>query len=322
MRNARYRVPPLEPLLAFEAAARHLSFTRAGQELFLTQSAVSRQIRQLEEDLGGPLFERRTRALLLTDSGRALYAVAQEVLQRLHDSAEQLRGVTQARTVTLSTTPGFASLWLIPRLSGFTRDHPEVDVRMSASNDFVNLERAGMDIAIRYAPPESAPGAARLFGEDVLPMCSPALAADPRRLLKEPGDLRRHVLLQLDNPRAAWLEWDLWLHALGLRGMKPAGMLHFDQYDQLIHAAIVGQGVALGRLPLMRQLLRDGRLAAPFSNTVVSTRAYFLLRSPRSERKPEVDAFVDWLLAEAAHDSKLGPALPIRSKSKKTHNKQ
>lgn len=316
MRNARYRVPPLEPLLAFEAAARHLSFTRAAEELFITQSAVSRQIRQLEEDLHGKLFERRTRALLLTDNGRVLYAVAQEVLQKLHESAEQLRGAKQARTVMLSTTPGFASLWLIPRLAGFTRRHPEVDVRISASNDFVNLERAALDIAIRYAPPESAAGAVRLFGEEVLPVCSPALAADARKPLRQPGDLRRHVLLQLDNPRAAWLEWDLWLHVLGLRGMRPAGMLHFDQYDQLIHAAIGGQGVALGRLPLMKQLLRDGRLVAPFSKTVPSTRAYFLLRSRHSVRKREVDAFVDWLLAETARESGLYPVVQRRTNSK------
>jgi len=320
MRNTRYQVPPLEPLLAFEAAARHLSFTRAGEELFLTQSAVSRQIQQLEGNLGGKLFERRTRALLLTENGRALYRVAQEVLQKLHDSAEQLRGATQARTVMLSTTPGFASLWLIPRLAGFTRDHPDIDVRISASNDRVDLERAGIDIAVRYVPPESAEGATLLFGEEVLPVCSPALAADLRKPLIEPADLRHHVLLHLDDTAAAWLDWNLWLHALDLRSMQPAGTLHFNQYDQLVQAAIAGQGIALGRMPLMRQLLRDGRLTAPFGKTVVSTRAYFLLRSARGERKPEVGAFAAWLLAETARQSTLESA-PLRPSKPKTKRK-
>jgi len=325
MRSARYQIPPLEPLLAFEAAARHLSFTKAGEELFLTQSAVSRQIQQLEDNLGGKLFERRTRALLLTENGRALYRVTQDVLQKLHDSAEQLRGATQARTVMLSTTPGFASLWLIPRLAGFTRDHPDVDVRISASNDKVDLERAGIDIAVRYVPPASAEGATLLFGEEVLPVCSPALAADPRRPLVEPSDLRRHVLLHLDDPRAAWLDWNLWLHALDLHAMQPAGTLHFNQYDQLIHAAIAGQGVALGRVQLMRQLLRDGTLVAPFKKAIVSTRAYFLLQSARGARKPEVREFASWLLAETARQSSLESATLQRSSKKinkinKLHN--
>ena len=135
MRSKLYDIPPLDPLVAFEASARNLSFTKAAAELFLTQSAVSRQIQTLEQSLGVALFERRPRALLLTESGQSLYRVAQEVLQRLHDSARKLRGVPQVRAVTLTTTAGLAALWLIPRLARFTEAHPGVDVRISAGNE-------------------------------------------------------------------------------------------------------------------------------------------------------------------------------------------
>lgn len=210
MRSKRYQVSPLDPLLAFEAAARNLSFTKAGDELALTQSAISRQIQTLEDHLGVRLFERRARALLLTEHGQLLYHTAQEVLQKLHNSERKLRQATEERTVLLSTTPGFAALWLIPRLANFTRAHPGVDVHISAANELVNLERSGVDLAVRYAPVEGAPPGHRLFGETVYPVCSPALAADRANPLAEPADLCRHVLLYLDDPRAAWLEWVLW----------------------------------------------------------------------------------------------------------------
>jgi DNA-binding transcriptional LysR family regulator len=246
MHSQHWQFAPLELLLAFEAAARHLSFTRAAGELFLTQSAVSRQIQALEESLGGKLFERRTRALLLTENGQRLYQVAQEVLRELQDATQKLRGAAAARTVTVTTTPGFASLWLIPRLNGYLQGHPGVDVRISASYKTVNLERDGVDLAIRYASAASMEGQRPLFEEDVIPVCSPALAADAARPLREPADLRAHVLLHMDDPRASWIDWNLWLHAHGLRDFKPAGALQFSQYDQLVQAAVNGQGIALG----------------------------------------------------------------------------
>ena len=303
MRNRRYDVPPLDPLLAFEAAARNLSFTKAGEELFLTQSAVSRQIQALEDHLGVRLFERRPRALLLTESGQSLYRTTQELLQRLHDSARKLRGVAESRAVTLTTTAGLAALWLIPRLAGFTRAHPGVDVRISASNDIVPLERADFDLAIRYTQSERAGDARKLFGETVLPVCSPVLARDAARPLARPEDLRHHVLLQLDDPRATWLDWQLWLQALGIDALQPAGKLRFNQYDQLIQAAVSAQGVALGRYPLVRALLREGRLVAPFKQDVGSTRGYFLVESPAARAKPQVRDFVAWLMKEAEGES-------------------
>jgi len=302
MNSRRWQLPPLELLLAFEAAARQLSFTKAGEELFLTQSAVSRQIQALEASLGGKLFERRTRALLLTEKGQLLYKVVQQVLQELNDATQKLRGSVAARTVTVTTTPGFASLWLIPRLNGYLQEHPGIDVRISASYDSVNLERDGVDLAIRYAKAAAMGGQRPLFEEDVIPVCSPALAADAARPLREPADLRAHVLLHMDDPRASWIDWNLWLHAHGLRDFKSAGALQFSQYDQLVQAAVNGQGIALGRLPLLRRLLREKQLVAPFRKAVVSSRGYYLVRSARTGSKQEVAEFEAWLLEETRKD--------------------
>ena len=305
MRNQRYDVPPLDPLLAFEAAARNLSFTKAASELHLTQSAVSRQIQQLEEHLGIKLFERRTRTLLLTESGQLFYRATQDALQKLHDCARRLRSAATMNTVVVATTPGFASLWLIPHLAGFTRTHPHVDVRISATNDMIeDLERAQVDVAVRYVPEGSATGGRLLFGETVFPVCSPELASNQKNPLVTPDDLHHHVLLYLEHPRAAWLDWELWFHALGLRDFEPAGKLHFSHYDQLIQAALDSHGVALGRHPLLQQLLRERKLVAPFKNKVASSRAYYVVESPAAKAKPQVREFADWLV-DATHAETL-----------------
>jgi LysR family transcriptional regulator, glycine cleavage system transcriptional activator len=299
MRNQRYDVPPLDPLLAFEAAARNLSFTKAAAELFLTQSAVSRQIQQLEEHLKVKLFERRARTLLLTESGQLLYRATQEALETLQESARRVRGTGAMNAVVVATTPGFATLWLIPHLAGFTRDHPHVDVRISATNEMIDdLERVGVDLAVRYVPERSVAGGRLLFGETVFPVCSPALANDPANPLATPDDLHHHTLLYLELPRAAWLDWELWFHALGLRDFEPAGKLHFSHYDQLIQAAVDGHGIALGRNPLLSRLLRERKLVAPFKKKVASSRAYYVVESPAAKRKPQVREFADWLVEE------------------------
>lgn len=309
MRNRRYSVPPLDPLLAFEAAARNLSFTKAADELHLTQSAVSRQVQQLEEGLGVKLFERRARALLLTESGQLFYRTTQDVLQRLHDTARRLQAPTAPNTVVVSTTPGFASLWLIPHLAGFIQRHPHVDVRISATNGVIeDLEQAQVDVAVRYVPEGSATRGRLLFGETVFPVCSPELASNTANPLVTPADLQHHVLLYLEHRRAAWLDWELWFHALGLHDFEPAGKLHFSHYDQLIQAAIDGHGVALGRNPLLKRLLRERKLVAPFKKKVASSRAYYVVESPAARLKPQVREFADWLVAETHSETLDAPA--------------
>ena len=301
MSRRAYDVPPLELLVAFEAAARHLSFTRAADEIALTQSAVSRQIQALEGGLGVALFRRLHRALVLTEEGRSFLQATTEALATIDRAARALKGAGEPRPVVVSTTAGFAGLWLIPRLSSFVAAHPGVDIRISTGNALANLERDGVDVAVRYRSVDALPAAGvRLFGEKVFPVCSPRLLRAAGAALKVPADLVSQTLLRMEPDSSnQLLDWGLWLQAMRLADLKPAGVLHFSSYDQLIQAAIAGQGVALGRVPLIDQLLRAKKLVAPFADAVVSPRGYCLLIAPKAARRPEVAAFTAWLAAEA-----------------------
>ena len=300
--NTPPRLPSLDLLKGFEAAARLLSFTKAGQELYLSQSAVSRQIQELEEQLGVPLFERRHRALALTEAGQTLHAAAAQALATMRAVTDRLRAGRGRQTLGVTTTQSFASLWLIPRLAGFTRQHPELDVRISAETRVLDLERDGLDLAIRHGPATMVgTHALRLFGERVFPVCSPKLLQDKQKPLREPADLRHHVLLQYDDPdgRHPWMHWKTWLEVERLTDLRPAGSLVFSGYDQIIPAAIAGHGVALGRSPLVRKAIAAGDLVAPFKRSADPARAYYAIVSKNSGGRPEVAAFVAWLREEA-----------------------
>ena len=294
-----FDLPPLETLVAFEAAARHLSFTRAGDEIALTQSAVSRQIQSLEERLGTPLFRRLHRALELTDAGAALLLSVRDALGTLDRTVRTLRRADAPRAVVVTSTAGFAGLWLIPRLSSFVALHPGIDVRISATNAIARLDHDGVDVAVRYQPIATQPvGSIALFGESVSPVCAPRLLRTCR--LKVPADLARATLLRMETDSADPLQdWGLWLQAMRLESLRPANVLHFSSYDQLISAAIAGQGVALGRMPLIADLLKAKKLVAPCSLSVASPRGYALIVAPDAVVRPEVAAFCDWLTAEA-----------------------
>jgi DNA-binding transcriptional LysR family regulator len=214
--------------------------------------------------------------------------------------------------VTVTSTLAFCGLWLIPRLGSFHLAHPEIDVRIAANDRVLNLDRERIDVSIRYCKPDAAPeGAVYLFDEALIPVCSPALLHDSARPLARPADLRHHVLLELDDPNlpSPWLRWSLWLHRAGVGSLKPARVLAFNYYDQLIRAALTGQGVALGRTALVRELIEDGSLAAPFELTARTDRAYYAVTAGFARERPEVRGFMDWLRREAqAHAS------PPRSK--------
>jgi DNA-binding transcriptional LysR family regulator len=300
MRN-RNALPALDLLVGFESAARHLSFTKAGEELFLTQSAVSRQIKDLEDQLGVVLFQRRHRALALTEAGHQFYAAAAQALSTMRTATDRLRAQAGKKALSVTTTHSFAALWLIPRLAGFTRDHPGVDVRITAETRVQQLERDGLDLALRHGPASLAgPNAVRLFGEKVFPVCSPKLLR--KKPLEKPQDLKNHVLLQYDDPegRHPWLHWKTWLEVERIADLKPAGTLSFSGYEQIIPAAIAGHGVALGRSPLVKDLMRSGELVAPFKSSADPARAYFAIVSRNAAGRPEVTAFLEWLKAEAA----------------------
>ena len=307
------KLPPMDLLPAFEAAARHLSFTKAAQELFLTQSAISRQIQALEEALGVALFQRRHRALLLTDAGQVFQRHVGEMLRQLQDATQEIRGDHACRLLNVSTMVSFASLWLVPRLPRFGAAQPGVDVRISANNDIVDLARDRIDVAIRYCLPSAAPAQAiRMFGEVVMPVCSPTLVRDSGKPLDSPADLKHHILLHDEDApsRTPWLDWGNWLETQGLRSLQPAGEVRFSHYDQMIQAAIGGHGVAIGRMPLLAGAMRRGQLIAPFDPKILhatpgSARVYYIVVEPRAAVRPEVKAFVDWLQAETHVDEEL-----------------
>jgi DNA-binding transcriptional LysR family regulator len=295
-------LPPLDTLRGFEAAARHLSFTRAAQELHLTQSAMSRQVKALEDALGVALFERRHRALALTDAGQAFQRTVADVLRALREATARLAPAPADRALVVSTTISFASLWLVPRLGEFHRAHPEVDVRVSAKNALVDLERDGVDLAIRYCPREKAgEGALRLFGERMLPVASPRLVRKP---LARPADVMRFALLHYDDPEYAfpWMSWRTWFEAFGVAVPPVLRGLRFSNYEQLVQAATAGEGIALGRLPLVEGALRGGQLVAPLARryaTATSTRAFWLVPSARARERAEAAAFIAWVQGQA-----------------------
>lgn len=295
------RLPSLDHLKGFVTAARHASFTKAGEALFLSQSAISRQVQALEAQLGAPLFRRSTRQLALTPQGEILYRAAREAFAGLAEAIERI-AAPRRPGLTVSTSIGFAALWLVPRLSLFQEEHPEIDVRLSAENRAVDLAVDDVDLAIRYCAPGDAPGgSAKLFDEALLPVIGPAL----RSLLPPTGGLDGATLGQLtllaftDATAHPWFDWNAWLKPLGLDAGQARGCLQFNHYDQCIAAAQAGQGIALGREPLIREQLADGRLLALAAARPVPQRAYYLLSGARAGQ-PAVAAFTDWLLRQTS----------------------
>src|SRR6059036_183290 len=295
-------LPSLDLLKGFEAAARNLSFTKAAAELYVTQSAISRQIQTREEQLGVALFRRNHRELGLTEEGQTLYKTAGEVLRLLRDVAGRL--ARPAGMLTVTTTVSFAALWLVPRLNDFRRLHPAIDMRLAATNEIQDLEREGIDLAIRYCTPKAAgPGAVRLFGELVFPVCSRSVLAG--RTLASPQDLSGQVLLHYDDAerRYPWLSWDVWFELTQTHGVKPAGALRFSHYDQLIQAAIDGQGIALGRSRFVAKWVKLGKLILPFGERYMrspsDSRAFFMILPHGSPARPGVAEFSSWLQQQA-----------------------
>lgn len=309
MANPQRSLPPLEFLRGFEAAARHLSFTRAAAELFLTQSAVSRQIQALESFVGVALFERRHKALALTPVGEAYYRTVAQTLDVLREATRRLRETRTGHVLTVTTTVSFAALWLVPRLARFRKEHPQVDVRIAATFEVVDMEREGIDLAIRdCALSKAPPGAQFLVGEQLMAVCSPSYAREAKREkrpLAKPADLRHHVLLMLhDAPRRwPWLTWPVWFEAMGVADLTPESTLTFDQYDQVLNAALHGQGVALGRMSLAAQYVRSKQLVALFGREQRLARGYHAVYAKNAEDRREAREFVEWIRAEIARDA-------------------
>jgi DNA-binding transcriptional LysR family regulator len=298
----------LASLRGFEAAARHLSFTLAATELSLTQSSISRQVAELERQVGRPLFERRTRALLLTDQGERLFRTVQQALGTIDRTVAELRGVGAAQRVALSTYASFASLWLVPRLSEFQRTHPGIDIRIDASDRMVDLEADGIDVVVRWLRPgaQVPSDAPLLLDEEMAPAMSPRLLADTRArniVLREPADLAKVPLLAMDEsvPSAPWSSWAKWCEFAGIAPFEGATSLYFTFIDQCVQAAVRGQGVALVRTPFLDDLVASNDLVLPFPALRMRTGyRYFLLTNRQRSTQPHVAAFAKWIADEFA----------------------
>jgi LysR family transcriptional regulator, glycine cleavage system transcriptional activator len=290
-------------LRAFEAVARHLNFRAASEEMALTQSAVSRQIQALEEEVGASLFLRHTRAVELTGAGAQLLLAVTQALPRIDGAVRQIRQSAGRRAVALTTFASFASMWLIPRLEQFQREHPDIDIRIDASDTPHDLEVADVDLALRYGPAANMPPhATRLFGEQLTPVASPWLLKSGAALKKN-ADLMQFALIEAGDAQQShlqWLTWRRWLDEHGLPKLQPKRWLYFNYAYQMVQAALTGQGVVLARLPLVAESLANGDLVEPLpQQRMDSPMAYWLIVGPRSAQRPEIKAFCEWLLAQS-----------------------
>jgi DNA-binding transcriptional LysR family regulator len=291
-------------LRAFEAVARHLNFRAAAEEMALTQSAVSRQIQSLEEEVGVGLFLRHTRAVELTSAGAQLLLAVQQSLPRIDGTVRQIRQNAGRKSVSLTTFASFASMWLIPRLEAFQRDNPEIDIRIDASDAALDLDIADVDIALRYGPRENMPaGALRLFGETITPVASPWLIkTNPP--IKLPADIARFTLIEAGDAHRThleWLTWRRWFEVNNMTRAQPRRWLYFNYAYQMVQAALTGQGVVLARSSLIAESLANGDLVEVLPHhRMDSPMAYWLITGPRSAPRPEIQAFNEWLQAQAA----------------------
>jgi len=303
--NKNRELPALDLLKGFEASARHLSFTRAAVDLHLTQSAVSRQVQALESQLGVKLFTRHTRSLQLTDAGEHYRASIGKALQLLREATMQIRALKPSNDLAVTTSVTIASLWLVPRLPAFQRQHPRISVHVVSDNEYRDLKSDKLDVAIRYGTRKQAGKNAQfLFGERLVPVCSPALLAGAAT--GNPPDLNRFALLHFEDPqgRVSWVSWNKWFRAVKVPAIQGAGAVRFSFYDQMIAAAVNGQGVALGRLPLIEPLIRSGKLVVPLTGrrylVALPSHAYWLVTSPHSKARTAAGQFARWLLAQAS----------------------
>lgn len=289
------RLPSLNGLRAFEAAARHLSFTNAAQELNVTQTAISHQIRRLEEELGLRLFVRQNRSLALTPKAAEYLPGIRAAFQDLRFATDRLLHKDDDKVLTISLMTSLASKWLLPRLSAFQEQHPEIDVRITTSSELVDFRRGDVDAAIRYGRGQWAGLRADwLMADQMFPVCSPALLKGPNAL-KAPEDIARFTLLHTSGYAD---DWRVWLTAAGL----PAGIakqpgLTFDLSFMTVQAAVDGIGIAIGHTAFVQDDIVKGRLVAPFDMTLPEDAGYYFVAPQEKTKVPKIVAFREWLMA-------------------------
>jgi LysR family glycine cleavage system transcriptional activator len=296
----RPRLPPLNNLKAFEAAARHESFTRAAEELCVTQGAVSQQVKALEEGLALKLFNRERQRLVITEAGRDYLTVVRDALDRIAVGTERLLQRQNAGVLTVSTSPDFAAKWLVHRLGHFAEANTGIDLRVSATLHHVDFAREEVDLAVRHGDGNwSGLDTVQLSSEKLFAVCSPKLLAGRRRLGK-PADILKFPLIHLDSRG----DWTKWLRAVDVHDAGAAHGPVLNRASMVIDAAINGQGVALARTTLAAWDLINGRLVRPFPDTLPLSKTYWIVCPKATSNVPKIVTFRNWLLAEAAEDAR------------------
>jgi LysR family glycine cleavage system transcriptional activator len=304
------RLPPLNALKAFEAAARHESYTRAAEELCVTQGAVSHQVKALEAELGLKLFNRERQRLVITEAGRAYLIVVRDAFDRIAAGTERLLQRQSGGVLTVSTSPNFAAKWLVHRLGRFAEVHPEIDLRVSASLQHIDFAREDIDLAIRHGDGnESGLHVTRLCAEELFPVCSPKLLQG-RSPLRRPSDLNQTKLLHVNNRQ----DWNQWLDFAGVKDVDLSRGPVLNQASMAIDAAVDAQGVALARTALAAWDLIGGRLMCPFDVAMPVSYAYWIVCPKTAAKLPKIVAFSKWLLAEAAEDARQLKKLKSKSR--------
>jgi DNA-binding transcriptional LysR family regulator len=296
----------LAGLRGFVLAARQGSFTKAAEELCLTQSALSRQIKVLESELGEQLFVRTTRSLKLTEAGMKLDKVVEAMLDQIDGCVAQIRRGSSRRRVTISSFSSFISMWLIPRLGGFHTAHPDIDLHFQATDRFVDLDNEDVDVAIRYCTPETMRATSEvLIKEEVFPVCSSAFAARSGFTTDKPFSFEGLTLLLQESTTSLypWSSWANWLPDEATSATIKS--LRFTNHDQIIQATMLGQGVALGRRLLIEHLVDSGLLVKLSPHGIVPQQAYCLLVADRAKAVPEVEMFTSWLKTEVSTKANL-----------------
>jgi LysR family transcriptional regulator, glycine cleavage system transcriptional activator len=308
----RRRLPSLNALKAFEASARQESFTKAAQELHVTQGAVSQQVKGLEAELGIRLFHRERQRLLITDAGRIYLGVVRDAFDRLATGTERLLQRQESGVLTVTTSPNFAAKWLVHRLGRFSEAHPSIDLRVSASVQHIDFAREDIDLAIRHGDGQW-PGlhVTKLCTEELVPVCSPKLLTG-RRALRSPRDITHHTLLHTNSPA----EWSRWLLKAGVAGGETPRGIVFNQASMTIDAAVDGQGIALARTALASWDLLSGRLVRPFPLALEVPYAFWIVCPKSAAELPKISAFRKWLLSEAEEDARRIAASNLNGRPK------
>ncbi len=294
------RLPPLNALRVFEASARHLSFTKAAEELHVTQAAVSHQVKALEGALGLKLFRRYNRRLSLTEAGKQFLPPLREAFDMIAEASARLSDEEETGSLKVSVLPSFAAKWLLPRLGDFRATNPEIDVLLSASNELVDFERDDIDVGIRFGfgdYPELF--TQKLMDDEAFPICSPKLLEGPNPL-RSPEDLENHTLLHDESPNL--LDWNTWRSLAGKPEIRTDFGPRFTDASMAIEAAAAGNGVAIARSSLVRADLRSGRLIKPFGPSLKSRFAYYLVCAKSQAERPKIKKFRSWIAAQVRED--------------------